>query len=120
MTALRFLADESCDQAVVRALRAAGHDVTAATEEGQRTVDAELISRAHAEQRILLTEDKDFGWLVFASQRESAGVILIRFPGGARRSLVEAVAVLVRQRGAELQNCFAVVEPGFVRIAPRP
>src|SRR5258707_376205 len=77
MAALRFLADESCDHAVVRALRAAGHDVTAAAEEGQRTVDSELISRAHAEERVLLTEDKDFGWLVLASRNESAAVILI-------------------------------------------
>jgi len=120
MAALRFLADESCDHAVVRALRAAGHEVTAAAEEGQRSVDSELISRAHAEDRVLLTEDKDFGWLVFASRSESAGVILIRFPGSARRGLAEAVAALVRQRGTELRGCFAVVEPGVVRITPRP
>jgi hypothetical protein len=29
---MRFLADESCDFAIVRALRAAGHDVVAVTE----------------------------------------------------------------------------------------
>ncbi len=120
MTALRFLADESCDQALVRALRAAGHEVTAAAEEGPRSVDAELISRARAEQRVLITEDKDFGWLVFASGNKSAGVILIRFPGNARRRLVDAVLALVRERGAELVNSFAVVEPGSIRIAPHP
>lgn len=120
MAALRFLADESCDHAVVRALRADGHDIASAAEEGKRSVDAELIVRAHAEQRLLLTEDKDFGWLVFASQRDSAGVILIRYPGGLRRGLVDAVVSLVRQRGPELSACFAVVEPGCVRIAPRP
>ena len=120
MTALRFLADESCDQGVVRALRSAGHDVAAAAEEGQRTLDEELISRAHAEQRILLTEDKDFGWLVFASRHESAGVVLMRFPGGARRTLVDALLALTRERGTELKDCFVVVEPGSVRIGPRP
>jgi predicted nuclease of predicted toxin-antitoxin system len=117
---LRFLADESCDHAVVRALRAAGHDVEAAAEAGQRSIDIELIARAHSERRVLLTEDKDFGWLVFASRRESAGVILMRFPGGARRTLVDAILTLVRERGSELGNCFAVVEPGSVRISPRP
>ena len=120
MAALRFLADESCDHAVVRALRAAGHDVAAAAEEGQRSVDAKLIARAHAEQRILLTEDKDFGWLVFASRNQSSGVVLMRFPGGARRTLVDAILALARERGADLVNCFAVVEPGSVRIAPHP
>jgi len=33
---------------------------------------------ALAENRILLTEDKDFDWLVFAAGVDSPGVILIR------------------------------------------
>ena len=39
---------------------------------------------AHQEGRILLTEDKDFGWLAFAAHTNTAGVVLIRFPAGAR------------------------------------
>jgi predicted nuclease of predicted toxin-antitoxin system len=59
---LRFLADESCDFAVVRVLRAAGHDVFAVSEHQQRSVDSELMQLAKSEERILVTEDKDFGW----------------------------------------------------------
>jgi predicted nuclease of predicted toxin-antitoxin system len=33
----------------------------------KRSDDRELIERAGRENRILLTEDKDFGWLVFVS-----------------------------------------------------
>jgi len=58
---LRFLADESCDHAVVRALRGAGFDVLAVNEIMQRSDDRYLIALAAEEQRILLTEDKDFG-----------------------------------------------------------
>jgi len=58
---LRFLADESCDHAVVRALRTDGHDVLAVSEIAQRSVDRRLIEQAWEEERILLTEDKDFG-----------------------------------------------------------
>ena len=54
-----FLADENLDFAVVRALRAAGHDVRALAEEMSRSVDAEVIALAGREGRILLTEDKD-------------------------------------------------------------
>jgi predicted nuclease of predicted toxin-antitoxin system len=81
---LRFLADESCDFAVVRSLRALGYDVIAVSEITTRSVDRELIEQAYRDQRILITEDKDFGWLVYVSQADSAGVILIRFPGNAR------------------------------------
>lgn len=58
---LRFLADESCDFAVIRALRVAGHDVLSIAEYTSRSDDAELITQAYRERRILITEDKDFG-----------------------------------------------------------
>ena len=95
---LRFLADESCDFAVVRALRTAGYDVLAVTEVMTRSVDRELIEQAGREQRTLLTEDKDFGWLVFASHADSPGVILLRFPGNARQTLAQTVVRLVHRR----------------------
>jgi hypothetical protein len=43
---MRFLADESCDFAVVRALRSEGHDVLAVCEFHRRSVDRELMEEA--------------------------------------------------------------------------
>ena len=118
--ALRFLADENCDFAVVRALRAAGFDVLAVAEHGCGTDDRELLARASRERRVVLTEDKDFGWLVFVSEDDSSGVILIRFPAGARAALVAAVCDLVHDHADALPGAFAVVEPGRVRLTRRP
>lgn len=117
---LRFLADESCDFAVVRALRLDGFDVYAVNEVMQRSDDRLLIEQAAREDRILLTEDKDFGWLVFASTANSAGVILLRFPGNARLTLVDSVRRVVREQAAQLHNCFVVLQPGAMRITRRP
>jgi predicted nuclease of predicted toxin-antitoxin system len=65
---MRFLADESCDFAAVRALRSAGHDVVAVVEFTQRTDDSELIGQAFRDERILLTEDRDSGgWFLRAT-----------------------------------------------------
>jgi predicted nuclease of predicted toxin-antitoxin system len=114
---VRFLADESCDFAVVRALRSAEHDVLAVSEFQQRSVDQQLMEVAYTEGRILLTEDKDFGWLVFAGQMHNAGVILIRFPATARAELAASVTQLVSQLGAKLAGSFVVLRPGSVRIS---
>ena len=115
--ALRFLADESCDFGVVKALRAEGYDVLALTEITTRSIDSEVIAQAFQEKRILLTEDKDFGQLVFASQADSAGVILIRYPGNARKTLQEAVAKLIHERGNDIRNAFIVMQPGYIRLS---
>jgi predicted nuclease of predicted toxin-antitoxin system len=120
VTRLRFLADESCDFAVVRALRAEGHDVVAVAEYATRSIDRELMEQARQEERILITEDKDFGRLVFAGKMPSAGVILIRFPGNARSRLAQVVVHLVRERGAEIGGAFVVIQPAHIRISHQP
>jgi predicted nuclease of predicted toxin-antitoxin system len=119
-SALRFLADESCDFAVVRALRGEGYDVLAVSEVTHRSDDRELIDQAYRERRILLTEDKDFGWLVYVSHADSSGVILIRFPGNARQTLVQTVRQIVEDQGKDLLRAFVVVQPGHIRISHRP
>ncbi len=113
---MRFLADECCDFAAVRSLRADGHDVLAVSEFQQRSVDKDVMELALTDDRILLTEDKDFGQLVFAGRVDSPGVILIRFPASARGLLGEAMAKLVRGklRGSATGN-----SPNQFRASPR-
>ncbi|MBX3347810.1 MAG: DUF5615 family PIN-like protein [Nitrospira sp.] len=116
---MRFLADESCDFSVVRALRAAEHDVLAVTELLSGSDDAVVMDVAFREHRILLTEDKDFGQLVYAYSQQSNGVILIRYPSRARKTLAEAVVTLVSRLAADLSRSFIVLTPGRVRIGGR-
>ena len=57
---MRFLADESCDFSIVRALRAAGHDVVAVREVTLGADDDVVLELAVREGRVLLTKDNDF------------------------------------------------------------
>ena len=75
-------------------------------------MDREVIEIAHGEQRIPLTEDKDFGWLAFVAHVESPGVVLIRFPASARSALAGSVLQLVVEFGAKLNGNFVVLRPG--------
>jgi predicted nuclease of predicted toxin-antitoxin system len=117
---MRFLADECCDFSAVRSLRTEGHDVLAVSEFQHRSADKEVMELALAESRILLTEDKDFGWLVFAAGVDSPGVILIRFPASARVLLAPAVVKLVREHASQLVGAFVVLRPGIARIGFGP
>jgi predicted nuclease of predicted toxin-antitoxin system len=101
---------------VVRALRGAGYDVLAIAEISPRADDTDVIDIALRAGRILLTEDKDFGQLVYASAHQSAGVILLRFSAPARATLVQSVLGLVDRFGARLVGAFVVAQPGRIRI----
>lgn len=117
---MRFLVDESGDFAVVRALRGAGHDVVAVSEHSSRAEDSDVIQMALSEERIVLTEDKDFGQLVYASGQQSQGIILIRFPAKARATLPGAITKLAQDVGEDLVGAFVVVRPGRIRITHGP
>lgn len=100
-----FLADENCDFSVVRALRSAGYDVLAVAEIAPQAPDHDVIDLAVRDGRVLLTEDKDFGQLVYAELRRSSGVILIRFPASERDVLPATILDAV----TELQDRLARV-----------
>ena len=76
---MRFLANENFPLDAVETLRQNGHDVVWIRVESPGISDPEVLSRAQAENRILLTFDKDFGELAFRSKLPaSVGIILFR------------------------------------------
>jgi predicted nuclease of predicted toxin-antitoxin system len=117
---MNFLADESCAGPVIRALREAGHHVVAIAEVAKGTADEQVMERALKERRVLITEDRDFGELLYARGGSSAGVIFVKFHSRARRAKPTAVVEAVAKLGGRLEGGFAVVETGRVRIARRP
>jgi predicted nuclease of predicted toxin-antitoxin system len=117
---VEFVADESCAGPVIQALRLAGHDVLAIAEVAKGTADEKVMERAFQESRVLITEDRDFGELVYSRGCRSAGVVFVRFHRRARRAKPGAVVQVVEKLGRSLNGGFAVVEPGRVRVGHRP
>lgn len=114
---MRFLADESCDQRVVVALRDAGHDVAAIAETVPGSVDADVLANAIRTSRILLTEDRDFGQLVFSARtRAPIGVLYIRCPQAARTSLPRWIVATILRLGPKLEGRFCTWKPGKLRL----
>ena len=117
---MRFLADESCDFTIVRTLRAAGHEVLSVAEAAPSAGDASILRLALAEERILLTEDKDFGEFVFAHGHRAHGVLFFRYPRAVRGVIAREAARLVAEQGVRLLGCFVVIRPGRIRITRPP
>jgi predicted nuclease of predicted toxin-antitoxin system len=80
--------------------------VIALAEISPRASDDTVLNLACDEGRILLTEDKDFGELVYAAGQKSCGVILIRFPANARGSVAQAIVDAVDLLGVKLSSRF--------------
>jgi len=75
---MKLFADENIAVQIVNQLRELGHDVLYPPEIAQSADDNVWLEQARREERILITDDKDFGELVFRQKLPSAGVILLR------------------------------------------
>lgn len=75
-----LFADENIPLTAILALRSAGHDVLAGSEAMPRASDPEVLARAGAEGRLLVTFDRDFGALAIEQALPApAGILLLRF-----------------------------------------
>lgn len=72
---MRFIVDESPGVAVARYLQSTGHDVLYVGDIMPQADDDDILELALAERRILITNDKDFGELVFRGGFEHSGVL---------------------------------------------
>jgi predicted nuclease of predicted toxin-antitoxin system len=117
---MRFLADESCDVVLGKSLVQAGHDVLEVREARPGADDEYVVGLAISENRILLTEDKDFGWLIYAHGHKAIGVIFLRYPILERYRIAQDLVELVEQQNENLLGCFVTVTPKRIRIGRMP
>jgi predicted nuclease of predicted toxin-antitoxin system len=115
---MRFLADECCQEGLVRALRADGYDVLYVLEEMRGATDDVILERAFSERRVLLTEDKDFGELVYRLGRSARGIVLLRFDVTDRDLKIPRLRELLAEKEHRLHGTFVVLEVDKVRIRP--
>jgi predicted nuclease of predicted toxin-antitoxin system len=113
---VNFLADECCDALLVAGLRSDGHDVPYVKEIAPGSDDHTVLQMAAAQQRILLTEDKDFGELVVRLRLPAYGIVLLRMnPVDSACKLTRLREVLAKD-ASRLPNSFVVVDEGKTRF----
>jgi predicted nuclease of predicted toxin-antitoxin system len=96
---MRLCANENIPGDGVAALRRQGHDVLWVREAMPGATDEQVIERAIAEQRLLLTFDKDFGELAFRHGRKAAaGVVLFRINQPSAAAVAETIARVLASR----------------------
>jgi predicted nuclease of predicted toxin-antitoxin system len=117
---MRLCANENLPEDCVLRLRQNGHDVLWIREAAPGSADVDVLTRAHAENRLLITFDKDFGELVFRrGAKASHGIVLFRIPQPSSAAVAERVAAVLASRD-DWAGHFSIVEESAVRMRPLP
>ena len=109
-----IVADESVDFRIVSQLREVGFLVHSISEGQSSIKDEQVLAIAVDRDALLITEDKDFGELVFRFQLKHRGILLIRIEEANQK--VESVANAITANYAELKEKFAVLSKNKLRI----
>lgn len=113
---LKFLVDESSGINLFRFLKHIGYDTKYVGEVMVGASDKQVLEFAEREKRILITNDKDFGELIFKLKMISSGVILLRLGKDSQETRKRYILYLINKFGDKLSSNFTVIEEKQVRF----
>lgn len=102
----QIIVDESVDYRIVLELRNAGFSIYAIAEQPS-IKDENVLSIAYQNDALLLTEDKDFGELVFKLNLLNKGVLLIRIEEKGLK--IKMIVNSIIENYKKLINNFSVI-----------
>ena len=120
---MKFLVDMMLSTTVAEELRNAGHDAVHVRDYGlQRALDEEILARAAGEQRILISADMDFGFLLASRRDVLPSVVLLRRLAFHRTDFVVALLLVNLPQLAEAldQGSLVVLEADRIRVRRLP
>lgn len=119
---MKFLADMGLARSTVAFLRAQGHDAVHLRDEGlQRLDDGEIVQKAVAEGRVILTHDLDFGRIVAVSGSTIPSVITFRLQNMRPPHVNHYLAEVLTRFAAQLEaGALVSVNEQGIRVRPLP
>lgn len=109
--------DENTGPKVARWLCDQGHEVFSVYEEARGMTDDEIMQKAFVEDRILITNDKDFGEMVYRERRPHKGVMLLRLQDERADNKIDTIRQFLEYHSDQLVNQFVVVTEKGSRFA---
>src|SRR5689334_22372590 len=114
---MRFLVDECAGPKVAEWLRGENHEVFSVFDEARGLDDDTIITKAFDENWILITNDKDFGEMIFRERHSHHGVVFMRLADERAANKIEVLRRLLESYSEKLPEEFVVVTETKVRFA---
>jgi len=114
---MRFLVDECTGPRVAEWLREQGHEVVSVFDDKRGLDDDRVLKTSLAEDRILVTNDKDFGEMIFRDRREHCGVIFLRLSDERATKKIEVLEHLLANYSDKISGHFVTVSETKVRFS---
>lgn len=112
-----IIADENLHQQLIDTLLTAGFEVFLIREQLSGISDHEVASFARYKQGLIITEDKDFGELVYAHNIRGISVIFLRYDKIDLPKIADSLLTIVNNYHATFDNYFITITATKIRIS---
>ncbi len=113
---LKFLVDESSGLSIFIFLKNEGFGVQFVSYLMPGAEDLDVLKLAEKEKRILITNDKDFGELIFKFNFASFGIIFLRLRRDSSLKRVAQIGYLIKNYSDRLENHFITISESKIRF----
>lgn len=113
---IKFVADVNVEKPIIDYLSENGYDIRWIPDYNCEILDEEPLKLANKEKRILITNDKDFGEIVFLQKKLSSGLILLRVKGQKAEDKVRLIKRLLHDYSDKILNHFIVITKNKFRF----
>lgn len=111
-----IIADENVDRVLIDQMRANGYEVFSIREDQPGISDKNVIQLAKSKKALIITEDKDFGELVFAHEIKNCSVIFLRYEKRNYEKIVNNVFQVLKEHYQNSGHYFITITSKQVRI----
>ncbi len=118
MKKIKFLANVNVEKPLVDFLDEKGFDIKWVTNIDKRMPDTRVCEIANKEQRVIITNDKDFGEIVFLQKKTTYGVILLRIKGQNSSEKIILIEKLLDKYPDKIADHFVIVTKEKIRFIP--
>jgi predicted nuclease of predicted toxin-antitoxin system len=117
---MRVIADENITRSVIQGLRDRVYDVLSVKESMRGIDDPAILQRAEAEQRLVITQDKDFGELTFKHRfPATCDIVLFRLSAAGPADDNQRMLDVMQSR-SDWAGHFSVVTDDRIRMRSLP
>ena len=112
----KIIADLGIAKSMIAFLESKGIEVIRIVDINPSMSDTDILALAFQNNAVLLTVDKDFGDLIFYSQKEHSGVLLLRIEDASSEEFLKIIKFIFEKHWDQIPNNFCGFKKGKFRI----
>ena len=114
---MRFIVDECTGPSVAAWLREEGHDVFSVYDSARGSDDVMILNMALRENRVLITNDRDFGEMIFRLNMPHCGIVFLRLADNRSSSKIHILEKLLAGHQDIIEGNFITITEKKIRIS---